>query len=189
MKYFHSRKIPMMHCYASVRYFEDEDVDFTAVELLYEGRDLSMVIYLPNRRDGLRDLVRKMKPSSFALVRRQMYYQKVHVTMPKFKLEMDQSLLAPLKKLGLLKIFHFGANLSGMAPEGVSLVLDDVRHKALIEVNEKGSIAAAMTRVVMTKSMPLPIPDPEFNVNRPFMFAIYDHRSNMILFMGSVNEL
>jgi serine protease inhibitor len=74
-------------------------------------------------------------------------------------------------------------DFSGIAPD---LFISRVLHKAVIEVNEKGSEAAAATAVEMVKSAP---PEPvEFIVNRPFFLAIADDRSGSILFMGKVAE-
>jgi serpin B len=65
-----------------------------------------------------------------------------------------------------------------MAP---GLFISLVKHKAFIEVNEKGSEAAASTAVVMAKSLPV-----EFVANRPFIFLIRDNQTKSILFLGSV---
>lgn len=180
----------MMHAYAYIRYVEEEEEfdSFAATELLYEGSNMSMVLYLPSEVDGLDALENNMNAAKMMRVRRQMYFTRVHLTMPKFKLTVDSCLSKALKDLGLTSIFKFGADLSGMIPAGSNLALDEIKHKAAIEVNEKGSIAAAVTRAVMTKSMPLPIPDPEFKVDHPFLFAIFDIQSNMILFMGRIND-
>lgn len=72
------------------------------------------------------------------------------------------------------------ANFDGMA---LDLWIDFVDHKAFVEVNEKGTEAAAATVGAMTAGSP-----PRFIVDRPFFFVIRDDRSGTILFMGTVVE-
>jgi serpin B len=85
-----------------------------------------------------------------------------------------------LKAMGMEIAFSSGADFSGMGP---SLLISEVRHKAVVEVNEEGTEAAAVTIVAMKTSASLP-----FLVNRPFFFAIYDNTTKTILFMGIVRE-
>ena len=85
-----------------------------------------------------------------------------------------------LKALGMEIAFGGGADFSGMGP---SLFISEVRHKTFVEVNEEGTEAAAVTVVVGVESVP-----PSFIVDRPFFFAIHDHRTKTILFMGVVFE-
>lgn len=178
----------MMHTDEQIRYFEDDEEDFTAVELLYEGRNISMVICLPNKYDGLEEMEKNMTATKMQFVRRTMYFMKTHLTVPKFKLQTDYSLTRPLNELGFKRMFKSGANLSDMIANGTDLVLDEIKHKATIEVNEQGSEAAALTRAIMMKSMPHRIPDPVFNVDHPFLFAIFDIRNSMLLFMGRISH-
>ena len=72
------------------------------------------------------------------------------------------------------------ADFSGMGPQ---LFISEVRHKTIIEVNEEGTEAAAVTAVVGVKSLP-----PAFRVDRPFFFAIHDDTTRTLLFMGIVVE-
>ena len=69
--------------------------------------------------------------------------------------------------------------------------ISEVRQKAFVEVNEEGTEAAAVTAISMAGGMPEMNPPKPFEmiVDRPFLFAIVDARSEMILFMGVVNGL
>ena len=86
--------------------------------------------------------------------------------LPRFKLEYEVSLNDTLKALGMEIAFDSGANFSGIGP---GLFISEVKHKTFVEVNEEGTEAAAVTAGLMPDSDP-----PDFRVDRPFFFAIYD---------------
>ncbi len=64
-----------------------------------------------------------------------------------------------------------------------SLYIDEVKHKAVIEVNEAGTTAAAATAVLI---LPPSIPPTVLTINSPFIYVIYDRPTNTILFMGHI---
>ena len=70
---------------------------------------------------------------------------------------------------------------------GGQAYIEDVLHKAVIEVNEEGTVAAAATAVVMTRSLPPPPID--FKVDRPFVFVVYDHTVKTVLFVAKVESV
>jgi serpin B len=111
---------------------------------------------------------------------------KVMLRMPKYKMEYGVKLLNDvLTDLGMGIAFSPEADFSGINP---GIFISKVMHKAVIEVNEKGSEAAAATVVVMAESA-APVEEiVEFIVNRPFFFVIADDRSGAVLFMGKVVE-
>lgn len=180
-----------MHTTASYRYYYDDfnKDEFTAIEMPYEGKNMSMIIILPEFDDGLSDIEYALTPAKISLIRWRMYYRKIHLTMPKFKLEFNKDLSEHLKILGMSQIFKAGANFSGMTSRPTDLILNEVRHKAVIDVNEKGSTAASISSTMMLKMIPMNEATPEFKVDHPFLFMIIDTRSGMIIFMGRVYKL
>jgi serpin B len=70
------------------------------------------------------------------------------------------------------------------------LYIDNVYHKAFVEVNEEGTEAAAATAVVMRARGGAPVadPTPTFQADHPFLFLLRDVRSGAILFMGRVSD-
>lgn len=89
-----------------------------------------------------------------------------------------------------------GANFTGMSASkdpGLSLYITKVLHKAFVEVNEKGTEAAAATAVIMTVAGcpgPKTIPFvPTFRADRPFLLMIHHKPTGCILFMGRVVNL
>jgi serpin B len=111
------------------------------------------------------------------------------VLLPKFKIEYKTSLKNTLLALGMVPAFSSEtANFSRMRKQK-DVFISDVIHKTFIDVNEKGTEAAAATAVVMMKtSMAEPKKTFLMEVNKPFFFAITDTTSNEILFMGVINN-
>jgi len=173
--------VPMMRQTKSFGYAEGEG--YQAVELPYDGWELSMVILLPQagefesfegaldagRVDGIVD----------DLVHRQ-----VALTMPKFEFESGFSLKDALAALGMPDAFTGAADFSGMTGER-DLFISEVLHKAFVSVDEAGTEAAAATAVVMTK-MGMPEEPVEVSMDRPFIFLIRDVETGAILFVGRV---
>ena len=166
-------EVPMMSQTADFRIVHTKD--FQALELPYEGNDLSMLILLPNASDKLPDLDLEMVDG---LTFNKM---EVMVQLPKFKLESTFMLGDTLAAMGTPLAFSRQADFSGM--DGTKkLYIGAVVHKAFVEVNEEGTEAAAATAVVM-KRMSMP---PQFTANRPFVFLIRENSTGTILFIGRV---
>lgn len=106
----------------------------------------------------------------------------VEVYIPQFHLEESYELRPILRKMGMENAFIKGqANFSRMS-EGTDLFLSEVFHKASIDVNEEGTVAAASTGGVMTGRTGHG--GPQFVADHPFLFFIADTVTNIILFMG-----
>ncbi|HSR87702.1 MAG TPA: serpin family protein [Pontiella sp.] len=147
---------------------------FQALELPYEGGDLSMFILLPNPGEALElEFPAELEFNEM----------EVMVQLPRFKLEAEFYLGSTLAALGMPLAFSTQADFSGMDGSR-NLFIDEVIHKAFVEVNEEGTEAAAATAVgIRTTSMP-----PQFEVNRPFLFLINENSTGTILFIGRVND-
>ncbi|GFT44644.1 serpin B10 [Nephila pilipes] len=181
-----SKKVDMMHMKEVFEYVEEST--FQALKLPYKGKDIAMMILLPRSKKGLAELESQLTPTYVEDLAKEMRNVKVKVSLPKFRIEYAKSLVSTLKSLGMRKAFNDGeADLTGICDvEGI--YVSEIMHKAVIEVNEEGSEAAAATAVVIAlRSMPRP--DPEFTVNHPFLFAIYNTKNNLNLFTGRITEL
>jgi serine protease inhibitor len=119
--------------------------------------------------------------------------------MPKFTLETNYNLKKVLQDLGMIRAFidpqlPNGADFAGMCGSTdpmLRLYISKVLHKAFVEVNEKGTEAAAATgdEMIMMKAVGIfkTIPfTPVFRADRPFLFLIRDRSTGSILFMGRV---
>ncbi|XP_019640740.1 PREDICTED: leukocyte elastase inhibitor-like isoform X3 [Branchiostoma belcheri] len=179
-------KVPMMKMEEKFNYGEFQDQKFRVLELPYVEKELSMLIFLPDEVEGIRNLESALTATTLQTVSSQMYSTKVNLMLPRFKLEQDFSLGETLKKMGMGEAFSDGADFSGMSA-AADLFISEVVHKAFVEVNEEGTEAAAATGVMMmTRCMPRP-PTPFF-VDHPFIFLIRDNRSNSVLFFGKMQK-
>ena len=116
-----------------------------------------------------------------------MTQKKVRLTMPKFKVESEMSLVTTLEAMGVRTAFSSAADLSGIARG--PLAVSDVFQKAVVEVDEKGSEAAAVTAVMVGLTSARVNPDPVMNVDRPFYYMIADIDAGRVLFAGRIMNL
>ncbi|XP_055950753.1 intracellular coagulation inhibitor 2-like [Argiope bruennichi] len=181
------RRVQFMHLSSSFPHVYYGD--FQVLELPYKGENVSMLIFLPDQRVGLLTLEESLTPEKLVEVQRRLYKRNVDVLLPKFKLQFEQELSAEFQTLEAEQIFGPGADFSGMTSNSKAVV-NQIVHKAVIEVNEEGSEAAAVTRIGMIVTSQLG-ENPQFRVDHPFLFVIVEKgsNSNMILFMGRVNDL
>ncbi|XP_073846038.1 antichymotrypsin-2-like isoform X7 [Musca autumnalis] len=178
-------KVPMMHISERFRYGEFPELDAKALEMPYKNSDLSMLIILPNSRTGLVDLEEKLKTVSLHDLTSKMSSNKVNVDLPKFKAEFEMELSDVLKNIGMGRMFSNSADFSNMLKSAEDLAVSKVIHKAFIEVNEKGTEAAAATALVAVKySAFISLVEPKsFEVNRPFLYMLKSS-DDLILFKG-----
>lgn len=161
---------------------------YQAVELLYEGDELAMLILLPEAERFI-EFEASLDADRFsAIVGDLAFGDPILLSMPRFEFETPSlSLTDTLSSMGMPAAFdQNSADFSGMADTSSNpgLFISDVVHKAYIRVDEVGTEAAAATGVDMAEtSLPQYI---TINVNRPFVFVIYDMQNGAILFMGRV---
>jgi serpin B len=177
---------PLMSQTGEFGYFADEQLQ--VLELPYVGRDLAMVVLLPRRRDGLADLEKALTADRLAAWLGKLRAQKVEVSLPRFKLTGEFSLGDTLAALGMKRAFVSGAaDFGGMDGGREALFITAVRHRAFVEVNEEGTEAAAATgAAVGTLSAEPPAAVPVFRADHPFVFAVRDVRTGVLLFLGRV---
>ncbi len=176
-----SSEILLMHLEPT--YFNYTQTDqLQILKMPYEGDRLSMLVLLPNEKDGLDTLEESLSIENLNLWGEYLTAQQVEVFMPKFKLETTYDLITPLTAMGMPTPFSEGiANFGGIAP--ISLYISQAVHKAFVDVNEEGTEAAAATVIVVTAESYRP-PPPVFRADHPFVFLIQDDSTGNILFIG-----
>ena len=153
-------------------------------ELYYGQGNYSMVVIIPQAEHTLKALIDGMNTEKFdSLLQLMGVSENVPVYLPKFKFTFSyKELKDQLTQLGLQSLFSDSADLDDINPK---LYIDKIIQKTYIEVNEEGTEAAAATAAFgMTTSMP-PV---ELKANRPFMFAIRETTTGLVLFLGTVTN-
>ena len=114
--------------------------------------------------------------------------RQVALSLPKFKIETTLVMNNLLSAMGAAPIFEDAADFSRMS--ATPLAVSQVLQKCFIEVGEEGTEAAAVTGAFMRlTSVARPEPPIEMRVDRPFLFAIYDTTTRLILFEGRIAHI
>lgn len=185
--------VPMMYQRSVLPFATINDLEANVVELPYGKEDrLCMLLLLPRRNSSLTAVFDKLKNYNIARITQELHkfdntedYEEteIELTLPRFNIDSDLELRTVLEHLGITDIFDPAkSNLSKLSkqPTYVSRVF----HKAIIEVNEEGTVAAALSGgTVSFKQTPI-----EFVLNRPFGFLITERQTNTLLFAGQIRH-
>jgi len=175
--------VPMMNQVEKFGYMETDT--FQALGLPYVDDELSMIILLPKKHDGLGELEQSLTLESLSQIIEDIHKREVVVSIPKFKMTSQFSLAGVLKSMGMQDAFSGRADFSGINGQK-DLYISAVIHKAYVDINEEGTEAAAATAVTIRLTSVGPAPSPVFRADHPFLFLIRDNQSGSILFLGRV---
>lgn len=183
-------QVPTMRQTATFRYGENADAQI--LELPYRGDDLAMLLVLPKAVDGIGGLETNLTSDNVVQWASVSQWRLVEVHLPKFKMNSQFRLSDILRSMGLATAFSSRADFSAMS-QSEGMMISEVVHQAFVDVNEKGTEAAAATAVVLapTAAVGEPAPPPKpvmFRADHPFVFAIRDNRTGSVLFLGRVQN-
>jgi serpin B len=179
-------KTPLMHQKGTFNYADMGA--YHVVELPYVGKDLSMLVLLPKRKDGLADLEKTLNADRLRAIRNRLHATRdIDVTLPKFRTTAEFRLDKELRTLGMRTAFTEEADFSGLNGGKEDLHIGFVVHKAFVDVNEEGTEAAAATAVGI-ENQSEPPPPPAFRADHPFVYLIRDNKSGCVLFLGRLSD-
>ena len=164
--------------------------DLQVLSMPYKGKDLSMIVALPAKPDGLPALEAKLNAEAMKTwIAGLKPTSDLQVYLPKFKVETEYSLNQTLIGMGMKDAFDpstadFGNMYSGDDKLYISLVV----HKAYVDVNEEGTEAAAATGVGMRLASAVVDKPKIFRADHPFVFAIRHNATGAILFLGRIER-
>jgi len=182
-----SRRTPLLYV---------ADSGMQVVRLPYRGGRLAMYVVLPESTQRLADAVARLTPARWSRWMQTLAARDVHIELPRFRLEYGTTLNASLDTLGMGIAFRCdSANFSRMLPATYlrrhPTCIDRVVQRTFVDVNEEGTEAAAVTAVTIaiTASAARYVPPPvEFIVDHPFVVAIRDDRTGLLLFVGQITD-
>jgi len=177
------KPVAFMHRTASFGYVAEEGL--VGVRLPYGEGDLSLYAFMPDRWEGfLEELTPERYQGWIAAVEQ----ERIRLALPKVKLEAGAMLNLPLQALGMVQAFNSTqADLSGLFTTSDGVFISQVIQKTFLEINEKGTEAAAAT-AVRTNGGAAPAEPVEVVLDHPFLLAIRDDRTGVTLFMGAILE-
>ncbi|OWR46227.1 serpin-2 [Danaus plexippus plexippus] len=173
--------VPMMYKEDDFFYSESKELNAQLLCLEYVKSKASMLIVLPEKIDGLNEVLAKLA-DGYDLIGdvRNMFKKEVQVTIPKFKIETEIDLAELLPKLGIQSIFdQNNSGLTKILNNSEPLSVSKAVQKAFIEVNEEGAEAAAASAMVMVGCC-LTLDEPQvikFTADRPFFVAIISNET------------
>jgi serpin B len=170
------------------RFAHHDGGTFQMLELPYVGKELSMLVLLPKKADGLAELEQALTAEQLAKWHGKLSVADVQVWLPKFKTASAFELKKVLTAMGMERPFQpTGADFSGMT-SNKPLFISEVVHKTMVDVNEEGTEAAGATAAVMSFGGVPPQQPVTFRADHPFLFLVRDNRSGSVLFVGRVAD-
>jgi serpin B len=171
---------------------------YRAVRLNYQIPALGLVVVLPDDIEGADAVARRLGANELAelltALRDGKAQKPVALALPRFKSEFKADLVGPFRQAGMQKAFdQKAADFSGMTGRPVAqgrLYISRIAHRAVIEVAEENTEAAAATAVVVrpTAIPALPVSPEPFRVDHPFLFYLVDDATGAILFEGRIAD-
>ncbi|XP_067862196.1 heparin cofactor 2 [Heptranchias perlo] len=175
-------KVPMMQTKGNFLAAADHELECDILQLPYVG-NISMLIVVPRKFSGMRTVEKQLTSEVVVKWLNSMTNRTRKVMLPRFNLVKHYDLVPYLKTLGLTLSFGGEADFTGISTQE-NLGINLFKHQGSITVNEEGTTAASVTTVGF---MPLSSQN-EFAVKRPFLFLIYEHRTECLLYIGRVTN-
>lgn len=183
-----TQNVKMMSQTENLGYSGDENARY--LEMPYGNKAFSMIVILPQPEKDLKDVIQNINNDSWNNANKNMQTRSINLQLPQFKLECDYDMEGNiLPDMGMKLAFNpYLADFTGINKSG-NLYISLVKHKTFVEVNEKGTEAAAVTVVGIDYTSSEKPQSINFSVNQPFLFAIKENSTGVILFIGKVGEI
>lgn len=177
--------VKMMNQTGRFPYLEGES--FQALELPYKDGSLAMLVVLPKGREGLKSLESSLSVEKLDSWTAGLKPNRVSVSLPRFTSTIETELNDALSELGMPIAFRGEADFSGITGTR-DFSISAVIHKAFVEVEEKGTEAAAATAVIGVRTAAVAAKPISFRADHPFLYLIRDTKTGAILFMGRLSR-
>ncbi|XP_054162416.1 leukocyte elastase inhibitor-like [Oppia nitens] len=180
-------RVQMMVSQMPVAYAYNQNMQSSIIELPYRSQRLGLFLLLPNESNGIFNLLRSLNSTALTNLiasMRKVGHGGVNIRIPKFSIDSMPKVTQVLKsQFGLKSLFSDAADLSSMFSRTTgSLNVDELLHKAILKIDEQGSVGAAVSatnveRVGVSGGA-------YFEADHPFIFFLMDKQTGLILFAG-----
>jgi serpin B len=180
-----SARVMLMHLRKRFDYAQSDGLQM--LELPYAGGELSMLLFLPRKADGLAEMEQGLSGGTIDQWIRDKRSSAVDVTLPRFSLAGEFVLAGTIKDMGVTDVFDPDrADLSAMGVGGKGWV-SQVVHKAMVSVDEEGTDALPPAAERAGSAEMIRLDNPKvFRADHPFVFVVRHNATGQILFMGRV---
>ncbi|VDN95256.1 unnamed protein product [Brugia pahangi] len=175
-----TKNVSMMTLQSEFPYYEDHSVQ--VIKLPYIGEEVEMVFILPKIRFGLQNVLRNLTGRDLLSYISSATPNDVSLKLPKFRLEGKMDLKETLQKIGIEDAISETANFRELTNDAISV--GNIMHRGFIEVNEKGTEAAAATMLELEGRI---LTTSDFIADQPFLFAIVQNLKT-VLFAGQFSR-
>ncbi len=180
-------KYKMMSQKSTFKYFSDNNL--SSIELPYGQGNFIMTLLLPATGKTTTDLSGAFNAANWKKWNDAMTSTEVQINMPRFKMAYKKDLKDLLSTMGMADAFNADVADFTRITAARGLCIGEVKHKTMVEVNEEGTVAAAVTSIGMiTTTSPLQPQAIIININKPFMFVISEKSTGAILFTGRIMD-
>lgn len=159
--------------------------NFTALRAPYANGSFAMNILLPDENVSADEVIESLDSEVWSQIRSGQGLRTMKLFFPRFKTECSYDLIPGLQALGMQRAFYDVTGFHNIAEDDI--VISEVKHKTFIEVDEKGTEAAAVTSIGFEVTS-LPPQATIFRVDRPFVFVISEKASGAVLFAGKIEN-
>ena len=179
-----------MLCSNEYIYLEDENAK--GIMKHYQGERYAFAALLPNEDISLDDYIAQLTPEKLNKLLSEPQYESVVTRIPKFSYEYSVPLKDTLMDMGMPTAFDYGtekADFSAMNDADNYIYIGSVLHKTFIQLDEKGTKAAAVTVVEIEDGVAPISEQKEVILDRPFLYCIVDTETNIPMFIGTLTSV
>lgn len=178
-----SLRVPMMHQKEMHRFFYDQDMACTILQIEYSGNALALLI-LPDP-GKMEQVEATLQPETLRKWGQLLLPSLLDLHLPKFSISGTYNLEEILPHMGLTDIFNLEADLSGIA-EQLNKTISRVSHKVAMDMSERGTEAGAASGVLSQPQSLNTTSAPHAHFNRPFLVLLWEVTTQSLLFLGKV---
>uniref|UniRef100_A0A182SI72 Serpin domain-containing protein n=1 Tax=Anopheles maculatus TaxID=74869 RepID=A0A182SI72_9DIPT len=182
------RPVMMMRSQGTFGVGKDDQLDAKFLELPYNNSRYSLLLMVPNSKEGLKDLIKNFNPDTLSTVQKSLVKMPVHICIPKFRIDTTSRAEKPLAKLGLITMFTSKADLTGITTEQKIHVDELVQHVS-IRVDEGSSSENALSATNLVESKTLDDDQEHFTADKPFLFFVRDIVDDIVIVAGKITDI